>query len=74
MPLLPEPDEEDAFAVLRHDALGVYDAMVNVVAERVGQRIVDDLKRAALVVPGEVLDVFQHEGVGLVVVIGYQPG
>jgi len=36
MPLLPEPDEEDAFAVLRHDALGVYDAMVNVVAERVG--------------------------------------
>jgi len=43
-------DEKDAFAVLRHHALRVNDGRVQMVAERVGERVVNDLKRPALVV------------------------
>lgn len=63
-----EADEEDAFAVLRHDAPRIYDLIINGVAERLGQRVVDDLKRAALVVAAEVLHVLQHERRGPVVI------
>ena len=47
MPAFAKADEEDAFAVLRHDALRVNHAVVNVVAERVGQRVVNDLEGPA---------------------------
>jgi hypothetical protein len=63
-----EADEEDAFAVLRHEALRVYNAVMDVVFEMVGQGFVDDVERASLVVPGQVLDIFQHKCVGPVVV------
>ena len=45
-----EPDEEDALAVLRHDALRVDNLPVNLVAERVGQRVVavDPVRGSAL--------------------------
>lgn len=42
--------------------------MVNGVTERLGQRVVDDLKRAALIVAAEVLHVLQHERRGPVVI------
>jgi hypothetical protein len=61
-------DEEDAFAMLRHDALRVYDAVVDVVFQVFGQRLVNDAEGAALVVAREVLDVLQHEDVRPVVV------
>jgi hypothetical protein len=41
-------DEEDAFAMLRHDALRVYDAVVDVVFQVFGQRLVNDAEGAAL--------------------------
>jgi hypothetical protein len=63
-----EADEEDAFAVLRHDAPRIYDLIINGVAERLGQCVVNDLKRAALVVAAEVLHVLQHERRGPVVI------
>ena len=63
-----EADEEDAFAVLRHDAPRIYDLIINCVADRLGQRVVNDLKRAALVVAAEVLHVLQHECRGPVVI------
>ena len=63
-----EADEEDAFAVLRHDAPRIYDLIINGVAERLGQRVVDDLKRAALIVAAEVFHVLQHERRGPVVI------
>ena len=62
-----EADEENAFAVLRHDALRIDDLRINLVAQR-SSACHDDLKRAALVVAEEVFDVFQHEGGGPVVV------
>ena len=46
-----EADEEDAFATLRHDVLCVYDAVVDVVFQVFGQRLVNDAEGAALVVP-----------------------
>ena len=61
-------DEEDAFAVLRHNALRIYDAVVDVVFQVFGQRLVNDAERLTFVVPDEVLDVLQHKGVGPVVV------
>src|ERR1019366_6671584 len=61
-----EADEKDAFAVLRQHALRVNDGRVQMVAERVGERVVDDLKRPALVVAPEVLNVLQHKRGGLV--------
>ena len=63
-----EPDEEDALPVLWHDALRVDDLPVNLVAERIGQRVVNDLEGATPVVPVEMLHVLQHEGGRLVVV------
>lgn len=68
-----EPDEENALAVLRHDALRVDDLPVNLVAERIGQRVVNDLEGPAAVVTVEVLHVLQHEGRRLMVVenVGY---
>ncbi len=65
---IAEADEEDAFAVLRHEALRVYHAVVNMVFQVVGEGVPDDAEGAALVVALEVFDVFQHEGVGPVVV------
>ncbi len=53
--------------MLRHDALCIYDLIVNGVAERLGQRVVNDLKRAALIVAAEVLHILQHERLWLVV-------
>lgn len=47
--------------MLRHDALRVNDLSLDVIAERIGERIVDDLKRPALVVALEVLYVLQHK-------------
>ena len=61
-----EPDEENALAVLRHHAPGVNDLVINGVAKLLGERAVDDLKGAALVMPLEVLDVLQHKGGRLV--------
>jgi len=58
---LAEADEEDAFAVLRHHAARVDDAVINVVAQRLGQGVVNDFKGAALVVADAVLHVLQHE-------------
>jgi hypothetical protein len=63
-----EPDEKNALAVLRHDALCVDDYPIDLVAERLGEGVVDDFEGAALVVPDEVLHVLQHEGGRLVVV------
>lgn len=68
MTRLAETDEEDAFAVLRHHALRINHLGDNLVAEMVLQGVHDDGKRAALVVPDEVLHVLQHEGGGAVVV------
>lgn len=59
-----EADEEDALAVLRHHAPGVNDPVIDGVAEGVLERVHDDLERAPLVVPLEVLHVFQHEVMG----------
>ena len=59
--LFLEADKENPFAVLRHDALGINHLIINCVAERFGQRVVNDLERAALVVAAEILHVFQHE-------------
>jgi hypothetical protein len=53
---------------LRHDALCVYDLIINGVAERPRKGVVDDLKRAALVVAAEVLHILQHESRGPVVI------
>ena len=63
-----EADEEDAFAVLRHDAPRINDLIINRVAKILGQGVVDDLKRAALVVAAEVLHVLQHERRGSVII------
>jgi len=65
-PLL-EADEKDAFAVLRHHALRVNDGRVQMVAQRVGERVINDLKCPALVVTFEILHVLQHKRGGLVV-------
>jgi len=61
-----ETDEKDAFTVLRHNAFRVNDRRMEVITERIGERVVDDLKRPPLVVALEVLHVLQHEGGGLV--------
>jgi hypothetical protein len=68
VPLLFEADEKHALAMLRHDALRVYDLGINVVFEMVSQRFPNDSERVAFVVPREVFDVFQHESVGPVAV------
>jgi hypothetical protein len=52
-------EAEKEFAVLRHDALRVYHAVVNVVLQVVGEGFPDDADGAALVVALEVFDVFQ---------------
>lgn len=52
---------EDTFAVLRYDSSRIDDLEIDGVAEGLGQSVVDDLKRPALVVVPEVLDVFQNE-------------
>ena len=63
-----EPNQEDALAVLRHHFLRVDHLPIDLIPEGVGQRVVNDLEGAALVVPDEVLHVLQHEGARLVVV------
>lgn len=68
MPAFAEADDKDALPVLRHDALRINHAVVNVIAEGVGQRVMDDLEGAPFIVPLEVFHVFQHERVGLVMV------
>lgn len=47
--------------MLRHDAARVNHLIIDGVAECLSQRVVDDLKRPALVVASEVLHVLQHE-------------
>ena len=69
-----EADKKDTFAVLRHDAPGINDLIINGVAERLGQRVVHDLKRAALVVAAEVLHVLQHKRLGPVVINDVREG
>ena len=54
---LPKADEEDALAVLRDDALRVDEFVLDRVAERLGERAVDDVEGLAAVVAFEVLDV-----------------
>jgi len=61
-----ETDEKDAFTVLRHNAFRVNDRRMEVITERIGERVLDDLKRAALVMALEILHVFQHKRGGLV--------
>ncbi|HMJ90117.1 MAG TPA: hypothetical protein VK530_09890, partial [Candidatus Acidoferrum sp.] len=56
-----EPNQEDALAVLRHDALRIDDLPIDLIAERIGEGVVDDFEGAALVVPDEVLHVLQNE-------------
>ena len=60
--------------MLRHNAPRIYDLIINGVAERLGQRVVDDLKRAALVVAAEVLHVLQHERLRPVVINDVREG
>lgn len=62
-----EPDEEDALAVLRHDALRVDDSRIHLITEFVFQNLHDDLERVSLVMPNEVLHVLQYESRRLVV-------
>lgn len=62
-----KPDEEDTLAVLGHDGSGVDDLGVNLVAELLGEGVVDDAVGVTLVVAFEIFDVFEHEGCRLVV-------
>ena len=48
--------------MLRHDAPRIYDAVMDVVFQMFGERLVNDAERLAFVVPGEMLHVFQNEG------------
>lgn len=52
--------------MLRHHALRVNNRRVEVISEGVGERVLDDLKRPALIVVFEVLHVLQHKRGGLV--------
>ena len=63
-----EPDEEDALAALRHDAVRVDDLRIDLVAEMTFQRFHDDREGPPFVMPDEVLHVLQHERRRLVVV------
>ena len=65
-PPSPVEAQKESFAVLRHRALRGNDGGVQMVAERVGERVVNDLKRPALLVAPEVLHVLQHKRGGLV--------
>lgn len=56
-----EADKKNTLAVLRHDALCVNDFVKNSVTERIGQRVMDDLKRAALVMAFEILHILQNK-------------
>ena len=47
--------------MLWHHALRVNDLPVNLITERVGERVVNDFEGPALVVPDEMLHVLQHE-------------
>ena len=51
--------------MLRHHALRVNDRRVQMVAERIGEDVLDDLKRPSLVVALEILHVLQHKRGGL---------
>lgn len=64
MAAFAEADEEDAFTVLRHEALRINHLMIDGVFEVVGERVPDDAEGVALVVAFQVLHVLQHEGVG----------
>ena len=63
-----EPDEEDALAALRHDAVRVDDLRIDLVAEMTFQRFHDDREGPPFIMPDEVLHVLQHERRRLVVV------
>ena len=58
---IPDPDNEDALAVLGHERTCVDHAHGDVVAEILGEHAADDLKSPALVMTLEVLDVLQQE-------------
>src|SRR5690606_13075545 len=59
--ILAEPDNENALALLRHPGMRTDHAPFDPVAQLSRQRIANDLKRAALVVALQVLDVLQEE-------------
>jgi len=69
-----EADQKDAFPVLRHNAPRVNNPVVHLVAQRIGQRVVNDLKRAALVMADQMLHVFQNESGGAMVLDGIGNG
>ena len=54
--------------MLGHDALRINDLVIDGVAQRLGQRVVNNLKRAALVMATQVLHILQHKGGRLVVI------
>jgi len=61
-----ESNNEYALTMLRNEALGVDDLCVHVVAE-IAKGVHDHEERLAFVVAAQVLDVFEHKGLGLVV-------
>ena len=65
-PLLAEADEEDALAVLRHDALSINDFVIHDVAEMLGERAIDDVEGLSAVVAFEIFDVLLNERGGTV--------
>lgn len=69
-----EPDEENALPVLRYHAPCIDYFPIDLIAEGVRQRVMDDLKRAPLVVPDEVLDILQNKRRRLVVIEDVRDG
>ena len=61
--LLAEPDDENAFTLLRHKCLRIDDLPVDLIPE-FDKRAVDNLERPALVVIDQILDVLQQKGAG----------
>src|SRR5262245_35033889 len=56
-----KPDDEETFAILRHEPLSVDEPILNVVLEFFLKRLADDGECSAPVVVLEVLDVLQDE-------------
>src|SRR5690606_849970 len=58
---IPKADDDDAFAVLRHEMLAVDDLVVNVVAKLVPEHVEDGGEGAPLVMARQVFAVLQQE-------------
>ncbi len=65
--VLLEADDEDPLPMLGHEAAGVDHSPLDVIPQLVGERRPDDLKRPALVMVDEVLDVLEDERLRAVV-------